>query len=170
MILSTGSSEILSLGRSDSTDSTHSMLHGGVAELLLGLSYNGTTGRIFIEVIKGSHFRNVAMTRAPDTYVKLMLLSSSGQEMSRAKTSVRRGQPNPLFKETFVFQVALFHLSDVTLVVSVYDRKSLKKKQLIGWFSLGQNSTSEEELAHWNEMCKVKGEQLARWHILCGDV
>ncbi|KAI5707118.1 hypothetical protein M8J75_014689 [Diaphorina citri] len=168
--LSTGSSEILSLGRSDSTDSTHSMLHGGVAELLLGLSYNGTTGRIFIEVIKGSHFRNVAMTRAPDTYVKLMLLSSSGQEMSRAKTSVRRGQPNPLFKETFVFQVALFHLSDVTLVVSVYDRKSLKKKQLIGWFSLGQNSTSEEELAHWNEMCKVKGEQLARWHILCGDV
>lgn len=52
--------------------------------------------------------RNVAMTRAPDTYVKLMLMSSSGQEMSRAKTSVRRGQPNPLFKETFVFQVSKF--------------------------------------------------------------
>lgn len=46
------------------------------------------------------------MTRAPDTYVKLMLMSSSGQEMSRAKTSVRRGQPNPLFKETFAFQVS----------------------------------------------------------------
>lgn len=51
--------------------------------------------------------RNLAMTRPPDTYVKLCLVSSSGQEMSRSKTSIRRGQPNPLFKETFMFQVIL---------------------------------------------------------------
>lgn len=50
--------------------------------------------------------RNLAMTRAPDTYVKLTLVSSMGQEMARSKTSVRRGQPNPLFKETFMFQVS----------------------------------------------------------------
>lgn len=53
-------------------------------------------------------FRNLAMNRAPDTYVKLCLVSSNGQEMARSKTSVRRGQPNPLFKETFVFQVSTF--------------------------------------------------------------
>jgi hypothetical protein len=52
--------------------------------------------------------RNLAMTRPPDTYVKLCLVSSSGQEMSRSKTSIRRGQPNPLFKETFMFQVILY--------------------------------------------------------------
>ena len=42
-----------------------------------------------------------------DTYVKLSLVSSNGQEIARSKTSVRRGQPNPLFKETFIFQVNL---------------------------------------------------------------
>lgn len=47
----------------------------------------------------------MANTRAPDTYVKLVLMSSSGQEIAHSKTSVRRGQPNPLFKETFMFQV-----------------------------------------------------------------
>lgn len=47
----------MSLARSDSTSSTHSMQHGGVPELLLGLSYNATTGRLSIEVVKGSHFR-----------------------------------------------------------------------------------------------------------------
>lgn len=52
--------------------------------------------------------RNLALNRAPDTYVKLNLVSSTGQELAHSKTTVRRGQPNPLFKETFVFQVSLY--------------------------------------------------------------
>lgn len=158
--------EISSLARSDSTGSTQSMQHGGLPELLLGLAYNGTTGRLAAEVIKGSHFRNVAMNRAPDTFVKVTLMSSSGQEIARSKTSVRRGQPNPLFKETFVFQVALFQLPDVTLMVSVYNKRSMKRKEMIGWFSLGLNSSGEEELSHWSDMRESKGEQVCRWHVL----
>ncbi|KAK7086738.1 Protein kinase C conserved region 2 (CalB), partial [Halocaridina rubra] len=50
-------SETCSLTRSDSTGSTHSV-HSGVPELLIGLTYNGTTGRLAVEVIKGSHFSN----------------------------------------------------------------------------------------------------------------
>lgn len=48
---------MMSLARSDSTSSTHSMQHGGVPELLLGLAYNAVTGRLSVEVVKGSHFR-----------------------------------------------------------------------------------------------------------------
>lgn len=29
------------------------------------------------------------------------------------KTGLKRAQPNPLYKETFIFQVALFQLGDV---------------------------------------------------------
>ena len=72
-----------------------------------------------------------------DTYVKLTLMSPNGQEIARSKTSIRRGQPNPLYKETFMFQVALFQLPDVTLMVSVYNKRSMKRKEMIGWFSLG---------------------------------
>ncbi|KAI4468390.1 synaptotagmin 14 isoform d [Holotrichia oblita] len=159
--------ELMSLARSDSTGSTHSMQHGGVPELLLGLSYNATTGRLSIEVVKGSHFRNLALNRAPDTYVKLNLVSSTGQELAHSKTTVRRGQPNPLFKETFVFQVALFQLADVTLMVSVYNRKGVtKKKEMVGWFSLGLNSSGAEELAHWMDMKEFQQEQICRWHVL----
>ncbi|KRT86012.1 C2 domain containing protein [Oryctes borbonicus] len=159
--------ELMSLARSDSTGSTHSMQHGGVPELLLGLSYSATTGRLSIEVVKGSHFRNLALNRAPDTYVKLNLVSSTGQELAHSKTTVRRGQPNPLFKETFVFQVALFQLADVTLMVSVYNRKGVtKKKEMVGWFSLGLNSSGAEELAHWMDMKEFQQEQICRWHVL----
>lgn len=70
-------------------------------------SFFSHIGRLTAEVVKGSHFRNLSLNKAPDTYVKLCLVSSMGQEMAKAKTSTRRGQPNPLFKESFVFQVSL---------------------------------------------------------------
>ncbi|KAK6183281.1 hypothetical protein SNE40_010790 [Patella caerulea] len=159
--------DVASLSRSDSASSTQSLQHGGMPELLVGLSYNGTTGRLAVEVIKGSNFRNMAMNRAPDTYVKLTLMSPTGQELQRCKTSVRRGQPNPLFKETFMFQVALFQLPEVTLMVSVYNKKNMKKKEMIGWFSLGMNSSGEEEQGHWSDMRESKGgDQVCRWHVL----
>ncbi|XP_033884257.2 synaptotagmin-16-like isoform X3 [Acipenser ruthenus] len=154
------------ISHSDSASSTQSLSHGGIPELLIGLSYNATTGRLSIEVIKGSHFRNLALNRPPDTYVKLTLLNSVGQEISRCKTSIRRGQPNPIYKETFIFQVALFQLSDVTLMISIYNRRSMKRKEMIGWVSLGQNSSGEEEQNHWLDMKESKGQQVCRWHVL----
>nr|XP_020669097.1 synaptotagmin-16 [Pogona vitticeps] len=154
------------ISHSDSVSSHQSLSHGGVPELLVGLSHNATTGRLSVELIKGSHFRNLAINRPPDTYGKLCLLNSVGQEMSRCKTSVRRGQPNPVYKETFVFQVALFQLSDITLMISIYNRRSIKRKEMIGWLSMGQNSSGEEELSHWQEMKESKGQQVCRWHTL----
>lgn len=85
------------------------MKGGSVAEILIGLAYNGTTGRLSVEIIKGSHFRGGGGndTKPPDTYVKLALVDSNGHEMERSKTGLKRAQPNPLYKETFIFQVLL---------------------------------------------------------------
>lgn len=83
------------------------MKGGSVAEILIGLAYNGTTGRLSVEIIKGSHFRGGGGndTKPPDTYVKLALIDSNNHEMGRSKTGLKRAQPNPLYKETFIFQV-----------------------------------------------------------------
>nr|XP_008124007.1 PREDICTED: synaptotagmin-14 isoform X1 [Anolis carolinensis] len=151
---------------SESTSSCQSLAHGSAPEILVGLLYNATTGRLAAEVIKGSHFKNLAANRPPNTFVKLTLLNSMGQEMSKCKTSIRRGQPNPVYKETFIFQVALFQLSDVTLILSVYNKRSMKRKEMIGWIALGLNSSGEEELNHWTEMKESKGQQVCRWHAL----
>jgi len=72
-----------------------------------------------------------------DTYAKLTLMSPNGQEITHSKTSVRRGQPNPLYKETFMFQVPESQLPEVTLMVSVFYNRNIKRKEMIGWFSLG---------------------------------
>ncbi|KAG8449364.1 hypothetical protein GDO86_016132, partial [Hymenochirus boettgeri] len=166
--LSSGDSQfsITPISNSESASSTQSLSHGGMPELLVGLSYNSTTGRLSVEIIKGSHFRNLAVNRPPDTYGKLSLLNSAGHEISRCKTSVRRGQPNPVYKETFMFQVALFQLTEVTLMISIYSRRSMKRKEMIGWISMGKNSSGEEEQNQWLEMKDSKGLQICRWHTL----
>ncbi|KAJ8401241.1 hypothetical protein AAFF_G00388230 [Aldrovandia affinis] len=170
---------------SESASSFQSTGQGSTPEILVGLVYNATTGRLSVEIIRGSHFKNLAANKPPnglfcclkhliggqvyiirDTYVKLTLLNSMGQEMSKCKTSICRGQPNPTYKETFIFQVALFQLSDVTLILSVYNKRSMKRKEMIGWISLGLNSSGEEELSHWTQMKESKGQQVCRWHSL----
>jgi synaptotagmin-14/16 len=160
-----GSASSLSAG-SDSGSPNLSMQHGGLPELMLGLAYNETTGRLSVEVIKGSNFKNMAVSRPPDTSVKLALMSPNGQEISHSKTSVRRGQPNPLYKEMFMFQVPQSQLPDVSLLVSVFATRSLKRKEMIGWFTLGMTNSSEEEQAHWTSMRENHGEQVCRWHLL----
>ena len=59
-------------------------------------------------------------------------------------------------------QVALFQLSDVTLILSVFNKRALQRRELIGWISLGLNSSGEEELAHWTHMKECKGQQVCK--------
>ncbi len=55
-----------SLARSDSGGSASSInsLQGGMPEVLLGLAYNASTGRLQVEVAKGSNFRTAGSGRA----------------------------------------------------------------------------------------------------------
>lgn len=51
-------------------------------------------------------------------------------------------------------------------MILVYNKRGIKRKELIGWISLGYNSSGDEELSHWNDMRDNKGEQVSRWHVL----
>lgn len=61
-----GSTGSLSGGSSDAGGSSNaSFQHGGLPELMIGLSYNEMTGRLSVEIIKGSNFRVIGATRPP---------------------------------------------------------------------------------------------------------
>uniref|UniRef100_A0A673AW87 Synaptotagmin XIVb n=1 Tax=Sphaeramia orbicularis TaxID=375764 RepID=A0A673AW87_9TELE len=182
----TGCGSVVSVSRSGGALSYRSTEDTCSPEILLGLIYNSATGRLSAEVIQGSHFKTAASDKPinglfccvkhfvggqlyimRDTYVKLTMLDSKGKEMSKCKTAVCRGQPNPTYKETFMFQVALFQLSEVSLVVSVFCRRSsMRPRERLGWVSLGLNSSSEEQQSHWTEMKEAEGQQVCHWHTL----
>uniref|UniRef100_A0A3B3URA4 Synaptotagmin XIVb n=1 Tax=Poecilia latipinna TaxID=48699 RepID=A0A3B3URA4_9TELE len=160
-----GCGSLVSVSRSAGALSYRSTEDSSLPEILLGLIYNSATGQLSAEVIQGSHFKTTASDKP--TYVKLTMLDSKGKEMSKRKTAVCRGQPNPTYKETFVFQVALFQLSEVSLVVSVFCRRSsMRPRERLGWVSLGHSSTTEEQQSHWTEMREAEGQQVCHWHTL----
>ncbi|XP_034017935.1 synaptotagmin-14b isoform X2 [Thalassophryne amazonica] len=163
----TGCGSLVSVSRSGGALSYRSASDPSTPEILLGLIYNAATGQLSAEVVQGSHFKTTASDKPINTYVKLTMMDAKGKEMSKCKTAVCRGQPNPTYKETFVFQVALFQLSEVSLVVSVFCRRSsMRPRERLGWVSLGLNSTSEEQQAHWSEMKEAEGQQVCHWHTL----
>jgi len=52
-----------------------------------------------------SECRSGTSSRQPDVCVKLLLLTHTGQELGRAKTSLKKSQQAPTFLELFMFQV-----------------------------------------------------------------
>jgi len=44
-----------------------------------------------------------------------------------------------------MFQVAESQLPDVTLMVSVFYNRNIKRKEMIGWFSLGNKYTAIDD-------------------------
>lgn len=57
----------------ESMSSCQSLEHGSVPEILVGLLYNATTGRLSAEVIKGSHFKNLAANRPPSECKRVLI-------------------------------------------------------------------------------------------------
>ncbi|XP_041929044.1 synaptotagmin-14 isoform X7 [Alosa sapidissima] len=56
---------------SESASSFQSAGQGSSPEILVGLVYNATTGRLSVEIIKGSHFKNLAANKPPKrTYLR----------------------------------------------------------------------------------------------------
>ena len=44
--------------------------------------------------------------------------------------------------------------------------KTRKKKEVIGWFTMGKEATGLEEIEHWEEMMEKKEEKSTHYHLL----
>lgn len=102
-----------------------------------------------------------------DTYVKIEVLSSRGKKVAKSKTTIRRNMTDPEFNESFIFQTSEVDLREVTILFTVISiSKTRKKKEVIGWFTMGKEATGLEEIEHWEEMMEKKEEKSTHYHLL----
>lgn len=73
---------------SESASSFQSVSQTSTPEILIGLVYNATTGRLSVEIIKGVHFKNLAANKPPSKYSKWFLLHSYQTNGLRQKLSL----------------------------------------------------------------------------------
>lgn len=100
-----------------------------------------------------------------EVFVEISLFNANGDKISNGKTGVCKGSFHPVFEESFYFPAIEFELSGLTLVFSVYGQK-FRKKELVGWFGIGCESTGEREKLHWEETIHARGEAIKGWYVL----
>ncbi|CAM9725290.1 unnamed protein product [Lampetra fluviatilis] len=137
---------------------------GSRGELLLSLCYNPTANKITIAVIKARNLKAMDIGGTSDPYVKVWLMNKE-KKVEKKKTEVKKRCLNPVFNETFVFDIPTEKLRETTIVVTVMDKDRLSRNDVIGKIYLSWKS-GPGEVKHWKDMIAKPRQPVAQWHQL----
>ncbi|KFM74782.1 Synaptotagmin-12, partial [Stegodyphus mimosarum] len=136
----------------------------GCGELLFSLSYLPTAERLTVVLVKA---RNLVWTdgkESADPFVKIYLLQK-GKKISKKKTSVKKGDRNPVFNEAMIFSVPAAALQNIQLRLTLAEYQAEGKTPAVGHVFVGPHC-SGKQLSHWNQMISAPRKPIAMWHPL----
>jgi len=158
------------------------MYNQGRGELLVSVCHHPAANRLTVVVLKARNLPKMDITGLSDPYVKIYL-RYNGQRIAKKKTHVTKRTLNPVFNESFIFDLPPNGggggldvsssgnvLSNVSLELYVLDWDQMTKNEVIGRLEIGTTSSGEkfgeQEQRHWNEVMNCPRKQIAGWHKL----
>jgi len=137
----------------------------GRGEVLVSLCYQPAANRLTVVVLKARNLPKMDITGLADPYVKIYLLYN-GQRIAKKKTHVKKRTLNPVFNESFLFDVPCNEgLHNISLELVLLDWDRMTKNDTIGRLEIGAKMTDNEG-NHWNEVMNCPRKQIAEWHKL----
>ena len=109
----------------------------GRGEILVSLCYQPAANRITVVVLKARNLPKMDITGLSDPYVKIYLLYND-QRIAKKKTHVKKRTLNPVFNESFVFELP--HLEEGLKNISL-------EFMLLDWDRVTKNEVS---ISHGN--------------------
>ncbi|XP_037083022.1 LOW QUALITY PROTEIN: synaptotagmin-11-like [Pollicipes pollicipes] len=143
----------------------------GRGELLVSLCHQPAASRLTVVVLKARNLPKMDITGLSDPYVKIYLLCN-GQRITKKKTHVKKRTLNPVFNESFVFELppGSDSLAGVRLEFLLLDWDRVTKNEVIGRLELGTPPPEGKRLPsaahHWSEIASSPRRQIAEWHKL----
>jgi len=139
----------------------------GRGEILVSLCYQPAANRITVVVLKARNLPKMDITGLSDPYVKIYLLYND-QRIAKKKTHVKKRTLNPVFNESFVFELPHLEegLKNISLEFMLLDWDRVTKNEVIGKLDLGGEKCTGTALHHWNEVISSPRRQIAEWHKL----
>jgi len=137
-------------------------------DLLISLCYQPGSSRLTALVLKARNLPKVDITGLADPYVKLYLLYN-GQRIAKKKSHVRRRTLNPVYNESFVFELPNSDpkcLDSMSLECLVLDWDRVTKNEVMGRMEVGLKAKTPLGRSHWDEMGRQPRKQIAEWHPL----
>ncbi|NXA02348.1 SYT7 protein, partial [Nesospiza acunhae] len=126
---------------------------GSRGELLLSLCYNPSANSIVVNIIKARNLKAMDIGGTSDPYVKVWLMYKD-KRVEKKKTVVMKRCLNPVFNESFAFDIPTERLRETTIVITVMDKDRLSRNDVIG------------KVKHWKDMIARPRQAVAQWHQL----
>jgi hypothetical protein len=149
----------------DISPRSHKIRLQGRGEILVSLCYQPAANRLTVVVLKARNLPKMDLTGLCDPYVKIYLLYNN-QRVTKKRTHVKKRTTNPVFNESFVFDVPYNEgLENVSLQFQVLDYDRVTKNEVIGRLELGPK-TGPSTQKHWQDVITSPRRQIADWHKL----
>ncbi|XP_072291538.1 synaptotagmin-7 isoform X2 [Eucyclogobius newberryi] len=137
---------------------------GRRGDLLLSLCYNPTANTITVNIIKARNLKAMDIGGTSDPYVKVWLMHKD-KRIEKKKTVTMKRCLNPIFNESFPFDVPAHVLRETTIIITVMDKDRLSRNDVIGKIYLSWKS-GPGEVKHWKDMLARPRTNVAQWHAL----
>ncbi|XP_005724352.1 synaptotagmin-7b isoform X2 [Maylandia zebra] len=137
---------------------------GSRGDLLVSLCYNPTANTITVSIIKARNLKAMDIGGTSDPYVKVWLMHKD-KRVEKKKTVVMKRCLNPVFNESFPFDVPAHVLRETTIIITVMDKDRLSRNDVIGKIYLSWKS-GPAEVKHWKDMMGHPRTAVAQWHAL----
>ncbi|KAL4646711.1 synaptotagmin-11-like [Arapaima gigas] len=135
-------------------------------ELLVSLSYQPVTHRLSVAVLKAKHLPKMDITGlSGNPYVKVNVFYGR-KRIAKKKTHVKKCTLNPVFNESFIYDVPAELLTDISVEFLVVDFDRTTKNEVVGRLVLGSHSPCPSGALHWREICENPRRQITKWHNL----
>lgn len=139
------------------------------ARLQVGLRYSQSSGRLTVEIITASNIWFYRWPSSEEVFVTVNLYSGGGEVIDTSRTSSRRRSVAPLFRESCLFTVPLYQLSEVTVEVCLLLKKYMSRDSVIGYLHFSDTTKQLSVKRHWQEMTRSMGSNIRRWHRLISE-
>ncbi|KPP70101.1 synaptotagmin-11-like, partial [Scleropages formosus] len=137
-------------------------------ELLVSLSYQPVTHRLSVVVLKAKQLPKMDITGLSGSkypYVKVNVFYGR-KRIAKKKTHVKKCTLNPIFNESFIYDVPAELLVDISVEFLVVDFDRTTKNEVVGRLVLGSHSPCPSGALHWREVCENPRRQITKWHSL----
>ncbi|KAK7124748.1 hypothetical protein R3I94_018961 [Phoxinus phoxinus] len=135
-------------------------------ELLVSLSYHPVTHRLNVVVLKAKHLPTMDISGlSGNPYVKVNVFYGR-KRIAKKKTHVKKCTLNPVFNESFIYDVPAELMPDISVEFLVIDFDRTTKNEVVGRLVLGGQSPIPSGVTHWREVCDNPRRQIAKWHNL----
>ncbi|XP_033836237.1 synaptotagmin-11-like [Periophthalmus magnuspinnatus] len=137
----------------------------GCGELLTSLCYQPVSHRLSVVVLKARNLPKMDASLSANPYVKVNVFYGR-KRIAKKKTHVKKSTLNPVFNESFIYDIPPDLLPQISLELLVLDFDRTTKNQVLGRLQLGLCSPSTTGAAHWSQVCQSPRRQISKWHSL----